>query len=111
MYNQNNHFFFQGLCLAIPGPTLLDLQENTHTDTKHVSQIFTGRSLGYLTGSVIGGVLVDKTNEVCLLSASMLLTAAATALTPWCGTFLLLMVMMGFQGFSMGSLDTGTTRR
>ncbi len=45
----------QGLCIAIPGPTLLDLKARTHTDIEHISRIFTGRSVGYLGGSVLGG--------------------------------------------------------
>ena len=71
---------FQGLCIAIPGPTLLDLQARTHTDLEEISRIFTGRSLGYLGGSILGGVLFDHINQQCLLSISLLLTAVSIIL-------------------------------
>ena len=50
------YLFLQGLCIAIPGPTLLDLKAQTHTDIEQISRVFTGRSLGYLGGSILGGM-------------------------------------------------------
>ena len=49
-------FYFQGLCIAIPGPTLLDLSARTRTDIEQISRVFTGRSVGYLGGSILGGM-------------------------------------------------------
>ncbi|ELU06808.1 hypothetical protein CAPTEDRAFT_82130, partial [Capitella teleta] len=96
-----------GLCIAIPGPTLLDLQEQTNTDTEQISRLFTGRSVGYLFGSLMGGFLFDRVNQTCLLSLSLLLTAIGTAAAPWCTNFLFLVGILAFQGISMGFLDTG----
>lgn len=47
-------YLFQGLSIAIPGPTLLDLQNIVQTDTSHIAYIYLARSSGYLMGSLIG---------------------------------------------------------
>ena len=72
-----------------------------------MSRIFTGRSVGYLFGSIVGGLLFDKLNQDCLLSFALMLTAVGTALAPWSKNFMWLMVLFAFQGVSMGFLDTG----
>lgn len=97
----------QGLCIAIPGPTLLDLGARVNTDTEHMSLIFTARSLGYLIGSVIGGFLFDHFDQQILLFYSLFLTAIATTVAPWCVSLSALAIMISFQGISMGVLDTG----
>ena len=102
-----NIICFQGLCIAIPGPTLLDLQQSTGADTSQISRIFTGRSVGYLVGSIIGGFLFDQFNQSCLLSFSLLLSALGTAAAPWCSSYVFLMGILAFQGLSLGFLDTG----
>ncbi|XP_071099923.1 sodium-dependent glucose transporter 1A-like [Haliotis cracherodii] len=100
-------FFALGLCIAIPGPTLLDLGARVNTDTEHMSLIFTARSLGYLIGSVIGGFLFDHFDQQILLFYSLFLTAIATTVAPWCVSLSALAIMISFQGISMGVLDTG----
>ncbi|CAL1291791.1 unnamed protein product, partial [Larinioides sclopetarius] len=47
-----------GIAVAVVGPCLLDFQEIVHTDTQHIAVIYTGRSIGYLVGSLIGAQLV-----------------------------------------------------
>lgn len=42
------------MCVAVPGPTLLDLQHLVNTDTKNIAFIYTARSIGYLIGSLAG---------------------------------------------------------
>lgn len=100
-------FFGLGLCLAMPGPTLMDLEENTDSTKKAISLIFVCRSAGYLVGSLIGGVLFDRMNQSFLLSVTLTLTCIATAVAPLCRKLLLLGAMIMFQGLSMGFLDTG----
>ncbi|XP_064634021.1 uncharacterized protein LOC135491960 isoform X2 [Lineus longissimus] len=95
-----------GLCMALPGPTLLDLQERTNTDTEDISRIFIGRSTGYLIGSVIGGLLIDMMNKSFLMSMFLLLMAIGTAILPWCTRLYLLIITIAFQGVSMGLVDT-----
>ena len=99
------------MCLAMPGPTLLDLEARTNTNTSRISQIFTGRSVGYLFGSITSGFLYDRLNQNFLLSFSLIVTAVGTALAPWSKNFTLLMVFIALQGISMGFLDTGKVVR
>ena len=97
----------QGLCIAILGPTLLDLQQRTHTDIKQISRVFTVRSIGYLVGSIVGGFLFNFFNHSCLVGIFLLLTAIGTALAPWWQQLSRLMACISFVGMSMGLLDTG----
>lgn len=97
----------QGLCIAIPGATLLDLRDRTHTDTETVSLIFTARSLGYLLGSIVGGVLFDYFDQQILLFYTLFLTGVATIAVPWCTALIALTCMIAVQGLAMGVLDTG----
>jgi len=43
-------YWFQGLAIAIPGPTLPYLERRVHATTQTISYIFTARSLGYILG-------------------------------------------------------------
>jgi hypothetical protein len=45
---------FQGLCIAIPGPTFLSPVTELQADTSPISSIYAARSSGYLIGSIIG---------------------------------------------------------
>lgn len=100
-------FFGLGLCIAVPGPTLLDLIERTHTSTTEISRIYPGRSVGYLLGSIVSGLLFDKLNQYGLLSASLISAAIATAFVPWIKHLELMLVSFGVQGVALGFLDTG----
>ncbi|KAK6191355.1 hypothetical protein SNE40_003069 [Patella caerulea] len=100
-------FFALGLCIAIPGPTLLDLGERVHASIDKISLIFTARSFGYLLGSIIGGFLFDRFDQQLLLFYTLVFTSVATVAAPWCTALIILAVMIAFQGISMGVLDTG----
>ncbi|CAL1529611.1 unnamed protein product [Lymnaea stagnalis] len=100
-------FFCLGLCLAIPGPTLLDLGARVGGNTEHMSYIFTARSVGYLIGSVVGGILFDFFDQQILLFYTLATTALATAGIPWCSALLALSLLICMQGVAIGVLDTG----
>uniref|UniRef100_A0A8I3WIV9 Major facilitator superfamily domain containing 4B n=1 Tax=Callithrix jacchus TaxID=9483 RepID=A0A8I3WIV9_CALJA len=68
-------FKFQGLSVAILGPTFQDLATNVNRNISSLSFIFVGRAFGYLSGSVIGGVLVDIMNHFLLLGGNVLVLA------------------------------------
>ncbi|XP_071122507.1 sodium-dependent glucose transporter 1A-like [Mytilus edulis] len=100
-------FFTLGLCIAIPGPTLLDLGDKINTDTTHMALIFSARSVGYLLGALIGGFLFDILDKQLLLTATLFVAAVATLIIPWSVTLMVLAVMFSLQGVAMGVLDTG----
>ncbi|XP_037376137.1 sodium-dependent glucose transporter 1C-like [Talpa occidentalis] len=95
------------MSVAILGPTFQDLATNVNRNISSLSLIFVGRASGYLSGSVIGGVLFDCMNHFLLLGVSLLATTAGLYLVPFCKTAVLLIVMMAVFGFSTGILDTG----
>ncbi|XP_023930621.1 sodium-dependent glucose transporter 1-like [Lingula anatina] len=100
-------FMGLGACIALPGPTLIDLREQVQTTVQYISYIFSGRSAGYLGGSILGGIVFDHMNHHLFLSAIMLLTAVATFLLPFVKKLWLLAFAMAAQGIAMGCLDTG----
>ncbi|KAF8788839.1 sodium-dependent glucose transporter 1A-like [Argiope bruennichi] len=97
-----------GMCAAIPGPTLLELEKIVQVEASSLSQIYLGRSIGYLVGSFLGGVFLDycKATQMLLLSYTFVM-AVTTTLIPWCRTLWLLIGVMSISGVAMGSLDTG----
>ncbi|CAL1585260.1 unnamed protein product [Knipowitschia caucasica] len=100
-------FLGLGMCIAVVGPTFEDLALNVHRNISSISYIFAGRSGGYLGGSLLGGVLVERLNPHLLLGLSMLLTSLGTFAIPLCSQAPLLTVFMACIGVSMGVLDTG----
>ncbi|KAM5326229.1 sodium-dependent glucose transporter 1 [Glossophaga mutica] len=100
-------FLGLGLSISILGPTFQDLATNVNRNISSLSLIFVGRAFGYLSGSVIGGILFDATNHFLLLGLSLLATTVGLCLVPFCKTAVLLVVMMAIFGVSVGILDTG----
>ncbi|XP_013395625.1 sodium-dependent glucose transporter 1A [Lingula anatina] len=96
-----------GLCVSVPGPTLIDLRKQVHASLETVSYIFSGRSAGYLLGSLVGGVLFDHTNHQLFLGLVMAAAGVATLLIPFATEISLLATSLAVHGIAMGCLDTG----
>nr|XP_055186487.1 sodium-dependent glucose transporter 1 [Nyctereutes procyonoides] len=101
------HLCLEGMSVAILGPTFQDLATNVNRNISSLSLIFVGRAFGFLSGSVIGGILLDNMNHFLLLGMSMLATTVGLYLVPFCKTAVLLIIMMSVFGVSIGILDTG----
>ena len=65
----------QGDILALLGPTLLDIARHVSGSDNSIPVIFSVRSVGYLAGSITGGVLYDRyrTKRYAKLSASVVI--------------------------------------
>ncbi|KAM6085862.1 sodium-dependent glucose transporter 1 isoform 2-T2 [Theristicus caerulescens] len=100
-------FLGLGMSIAVLGPTFQNLAANVRKNVSDIYYIFVGRSLGYLGGSVLGGVLFDCMNAHLLLALSMSGTTVGLYGIPWCKKSLLLTLLMSIIGASMGILDTG----
>ncbi|XP_069866549.1 sodium-dependent glucose transporter 1-like isoform X1 [Dipodomys merriami] len=100
-------FLGMGISTSILGPTFQDLATNVNRNISSLSVIFVGRALGYMCGSLIGGVLLDCMNQFLLLGLSMWVVTVSTYLIPFCKTAVLLIIMMSAMGVSFGVLDTG----
>ena len=92
---------------SIVGPTLLDLACHTNSKLENMSYIFTSRSVGYLTGSMVGGWLYDKFNKLRLLSLSCLVATVFMWVSPLTTNLYVLMVFMTAINLAEGCLDTG----
>ena len=53
-------FWSFGMCVALLGPTLLDLGCQTGSSVAEMSWAFLSQSLSTLIGSMLGGILVDR---------------------------------------------------
>ena len=93
--------------MSIPGPTLLDLEDQVKATTFQMMVVFVSRSLGYLLGALLGGVLFDCFDKQLLLFCTLLLSAVATVAIPWSFTLVVMAAMFALQGVTMGALDTG----
>jgi FHS family Na+ dependent glucose MFS transporter 1 len=102
-------FFTVGLILALLGPTLLDLADNTGSSVAEIARAFTARSVGYFLGSVAGGKLFDSHfSSTCLLLAGALgLATIGTFFAPLTTSLTALCFIVSLQGIAMGVLDTG----
>uniref|UniRef100_A0A8C5T9G8 Major facilitator superfamily domain containing 4B n=1 Tax=Malurus cyaneus samueli TaxID=2593467 RepID=A0A8C5T9G8_9PASS len=94
---------YLGMSIAVLGPTFPNLAANVRKNVSDIYYIFVGRSLGYLGGSVVGGVLFDCMNASLLLALSMLATTAGLYGIPWCKEALLLTVLMSALHFSFAA--------
>lgn len=100
-------FFVLGLCIAVPGPTLLDLTEKINTDITHISTIFSARAVGYLFGAIVGGALFSYFDKQLLMFCTLLICSIATIAVPWCFTLVAMGTLVALQGLSLGILYTG----
>ncbi|XP_032072537.1 sodium-dependent glucose transporter 1 isoform X2 [Thamnophis elegans] len=65
-------FLGLGMAIAVLGPTFQDLAANVNKNVSQISYIFVGRSAGYFSGSLIGGILFDCMNSKLLLGGNVL---------------------------------------
>ncbi|XP_065916943.1 sodium-dependent glucose transporter 1A-like [Dysidea avara] len=102
-------FFFLGDIVALLGPTLLDFAHHVSGSDNIIPVIFSVRSIGYLTGSIVGGILYDKyrNKRYAMLAASVVIAALATVLLPFSPTLYTLIPAMFLQGIPLGYLDNG----
>lgn len=100
-------FFGLGMCVAIIGPTLLELKCHTGAKLEQMSFAFTSRSIGYLIGSMIGGWLYDKYNGHIVLAVSCLWGTLMMLVLPYVTSIYGLVIVIGLLGIGLGSLDTG----
>ncbi|MGH0142524.1 UNVERIFIED_CONTAM: hypothetical protein FKN15_051348 [Acipenser sinensis] len=64
-------FLGLGMSIAVLGPTFEDLAVNVKQNISNISYIFVGRSMGYIGGSVVGGIVFDCVNQHLLLGMEL----------------------------------------
>jgi FHS family Na+ dependent glucose MFS transporter 1 len=92
---------------AILGPTLPSLTQQTRSHLSEVSFLFTAVSVGYLSGSLLGGRLYDRVSGNPVMATGLLIMASMLALTPFLPQLWLLMLVIALLGTAQGTVDVG----
>lgn len=101
-------FFLLGAVIASLGPTLPDLAENLGREVSELSLLFSTRSMGYLFGALLTGVMLERLSGHTYLAGGLLLTAALLATVPYLQTRVLLLGALFLIGLSLGSFDVSS---
>ena len=56
------YFMIQGMYSEITGPTLPYLKQRVDSNYEQIGRALAARSVGFLTGSLTGGILCDRYN-------------------------------------------------
>ena len=100
-------FIILGLTTAASGPSIPTLAEHTLSGLDRISLIFIFGSLGYITGSYLGGLAYDRIPAHRLMAFTLILIAIASALIPISRSLEILLIAMFLSGIASGTLDVG----
>ncbi|GAB5358683.1 hypothetical protein AAMO2058_000479400 [Amorphochlora amoebiformis] len=99
-----------GIALASLGPALPHIAKKTNSSLRQAGTIFTARSAGYASGSVIGGIATSnnktKDHGNLLICTCMVAVAIGTICAPFFNQIWILGGFICLQGVAMGVLDT-----
>lgn len=98
---------FQGMFVAIFGPTLPDLQHQVGVDTKRGALLFTFGGIGRILGSFVCIVLYGLLNSWLLFCIGILIMPIAAFALPHIHNYALMAFVFAFQGYAAGSLGAG----
>ncbi|KAM9443482.1 major facilitator superfamily domain-containing protein 4A isoform 2-T2 [Clarias gariepinus] len=100
-------FFSFGLCLALLGPTVLDLRCQTHSTLQQVTLAFFSQQFCLFVGSFVGGIFSKSfCSSLTSLAASTFIISVVFALIPLCSNLSMLVTAMAVTGLAMGIIDT-----
>lgn len=100
-------FAVYGLTMAVLGPTLPQLAENTGGSLQAISFLFVARSAGSLIGSLLAGPLFDRLQGHQVLAVFVAVMAAAVAATPSIPLLGGLFAVTLLLGIAQGGLNVG----
>lgn len=101
-------FFCLGSVISSLGPTLPALAQTAGVSLGQIGMLFTARSFGYLSGSLICGTLYDRIRGHHLMAAMLFIGAITMNLLVWTPSLTLLAMLMFLVGISMGGMDLGS---
>ncbi|KAI1278391.1 Major facilitator superfamily domain-containing protein 4A [Halotydeus destructor] len=101
---------FQGLCVAILGPTLLDVALLVNISIKEVSYGFVVNQGAFCLSSLIWGWAFNRvvSRELGLI-LSLVMCCLSVICIPFCREILTYLIAMGFLGASFAGLDIATS--
>ncbi|XP_059491129.1 major facilitator superfamily domain-containing protein 4A-like [Neocloeon triangulifer] len=101
-------FWSFGMCVALLGPTLMDLGCKTSNPDlfSTMSWAFFSQSLFTLLGSASGGMLAQRFGPHLMLLVSCVMLAVTLVVIAQCESLASLALVLGLMGFFMGTIDT-----
>ncbi|MFU8826729.1 MAG: MFS transporter, partial [Brevefilum sp.] len=96
-----------GIGISMLGPLLPFLAEQVNISVGQMGLAFTAQNLGYLVGSLGGGVLYDRLKSHSLMGLSLVLMMVSGFLVPLIPWFYGLLVVLFFFGLGLGTIDVG----
>lgn len=100
-------FLMLGMVVAILGPTLPTLADNTGSTLSAIGLVFTAKAMGSLLGAFWGGKLYDQTSGHLVMGLAFLLLAIMIFLIPVVSSFWVLMIVLFVSGIALGAFDVG----
>src|SRR5512140_1953091 len=100
-------FVCLGLDVAIGGPTLPALAEQTGSRIGQMGLLFLITSIGYTLGTMAGGRILDHVRGHPVMWIAQLAAAALIFTIPFIPWFWLLLAVVGCKGFAEGIINTG----
>uniref|UniRef100_A0A8B9GXS6 Major facilitator superfamily domain-containing protein 4A n=1 Tax=Astyanax mexicanus TaxID=7994 RepID=A0A8B9GXS6_ASTMX len=100
-------FFSFGLCLALLGPTVLDLRCQTQASLQGIIVVFFAQQFCLFVGSSVGGFFSKSlTCSLSSLASCTFIISVVFAFIPICRNLPMLAVAMAITGLAMGVIDT-----
>ena len=100
--------FALGMVISSLGPSLPSLAQITGSSLAAAGMLFSGRSLGYLLGSLLIGQGYDRYPGNRLLAGVLFLAAVSMVLAPLSSWLILTSVILFITGLSLGGIDVGS---
>jgi len=100
-------FICLGLDMAIGGPTLPALAEQTHTNLGSMGLLFLFGAGGGVLGTMISGRIFDRLRGHPVLGIAQLIAAGLIVSVPFIPWFWLLLLVLFLKGVAYGFVNTG----
>jgi len=100
-------FITLGATMSLTGPALPWLAQQTSSRLDQISIIFVASSLGYMTGSQLGGRAYDRFPGHRIQALALLGISISSALVPVLHSLWFLVAVIFFLGTFQGALDAG----
>ncbi|CAF2851623.1 unnamed protein product [Rotaria sp. Silwood2] len=100
-------FLSMGLGTGLIGPTLLKFGEQTKSPLDRVVYILFARSFGFLSGTLIGGILIDRFRlfSQTFLTFTILIMCIATLIIPFMYNIIAMIIVHLMWSFTAGTVD------
>lgn len=88
------------------GPTLLDLRQLVNASAQQINIIFPIGSIGYLLGSIAGGIVYDRFDSQLTIALFLIILGISEAVIPWNRSVMTLSVNNFLKRLGDGGINT-----